>query len=683
MKNKNNYDYLLADLTKLNGVGKKTMEILKKKKINNIFDLLWRLPKSYTDRTLVSKICDLQIGKVQTIKVVPLKFQFPRIRMLPNKVNCIDQTGKIDCIFFNSHEGYIRKILPLNEEVTISGKVNSYKGVYQMTNPTYVSQDSSLIETIDNKYSLTEGITEKAYNKIINQILKNLPLLSEWHDKDILKKFDNESWNNAIIKLHEPNNIGNYKASFYKRLAYDEILASFLVNSEIRKKIKKIKKISKQFTKKAHNNIINKLDFNLTNDQEKSLDEINKDLNSKSKMFRLLQGDVGSGKTIVSLISSLNVINSRFQVALMAPTEILARQHYTLAKKLFPENVCIELLSSKNENVEKKRIVSELKNNKIDMVFGTHAIFQKKIIFANLGYIIIDEQHKFGVRQRKLLSDKGGNNCDVLLMSATPIPRTLTMSLYGDMDVSIIREKPSNRKEVKTYSKLENKIDDVIKFVKKEINEGNQVFWVCPLIEESKKLDHQSTVNKYKFLNDSFPNNVALLHGKIDSEEKEKILNKFLNKEYSILVSTTIIEVGIDFPNANVIIIENANKFGLSQLHQLRGRDGRGVKQASCILMFKSNLSINAKKRINILKNSNDGFEISEEDMKLRGFGDLLGFKQSGVKNFRLADPIQNEDLFLLAENQIKKIEMRNLNINKYKALLKLYDQADIINDMV
>ena len=683
MKNKNNYDYLLADLTKLNGVGKKTMEILKKKKINNIFDLLWRLPKSYTDRTLVSKICDLLVGKAQTIRIVPLKYQFPRVRNLPNRVNCQDQTGKIDCIFFNSHEGYVRKILPLNEEVTINGKISSYKGRYQITNPTYISQDSSLIETIDNKYSLTEGITEKTYNKIINQILKNLPILAEWHDKEILKNFNNESWNEAIVKLHDPTNIENYKTSFYKRLAYDEIFASFLVNSEIRKKIKKIKKVPKKFTEKEFSEVTKKLNFKLTNDQKKSLEDINKDLKSKSKMFRLLQGDVGSGKTIVSMISALSTISSGFQVALMAPTEILARQHYTLAKKLFPKNISIELLSSKSKNITKKRIINDLKDNKIQIIFGTHAIFQKKIIFANLGYIIIDEQHKFGVRQRKLLSDKGGDNCDVLLMSATPIPRTLTMSIYGDMDVSIIREKPSNRKEVKTYSKLESKIEDVIKFVKKEINLGNQVFWVCPLIEESKKIDHQSTVSKYEFLNKIFPNNVGLLHGKIENEEKEEILSKFLNKEFSILVSTTIIEVGIDFPNANVIIIENANKFGLSQLHQLRGRVGRGIKQASCILMFKSNLSVNAKKRINILKNSNDGFEISEEDMKLRGFGDLLGFKQSGVKNFRLADPIQNEDLFLMAEKQIKKIELENINIDRYKALLKLYDQADIINDIV
>jgi ATP-dependent DNA helicase RecG len=683
MKKNNNYDYLLSDLTELNGVGKKTMEILKKKKVNNIFDLLWRLPKSYTDRTIINKVSDLMVGKIQTIRIVPVKYQFPRIRNLPNKVNCIDLSGKIDCIFFNSHIGYIRKILPLNEEVTISGKISSYNGRYQITNPTYISQDSSLIEKIDNKYSLTEGITEKVYNKIITQILKNLPLLKEWHDKDILDKFNNESWNDAIIKLHDPSNIENYKASFYKRLAYDEILASFLVNSEIRKKIKRIKKIPKIFTEKEYINVTDKLDFKLTNDQKKTLKDINNDLKSKSKMFRLLQGDVGSGKTIVSLISALNTIISGFQVAMMAPTEILASQHYFLAKKIFPKHISINLLSSKSKNIEKKRIIKGLKDNQIQMVFGTHAIFQKKIIFANLGYIIIDEQHKFGVRQRKLLSDKGGNNCDVLLMSATPIPRTLTMSIYGDMDVSIIKEKPSNRKEIKTYSKLENKLDDVIKFVKKEINEGNQVFWVCPLIEESKKLDHQSSINKYKFLNKIFPKKVALLHGKIENDEKELILNKFLNKEFFILVSTTIIEVGIDFPNANVIIIENANKFGLSQLHQLRGRVGRGTKQASCILMFKSNLSSNAKKRINILKSSNDGFEISEEDMKLRGFGDLLGFKQSGVKNFRLADPIQNEDLFLMAEKQIKKIESENSNIDKYKALLKLYDQADIINDIV
>ena len=378
MKNNNNYNFLLADLTKLEGVGKKTMEILKKKKINNIFDLLWRLPKSYTDRSLISKINELQIGQIHTIKIIPKKYSFPRIRNLPNKVNCEDITGKIDCIFFNSYEGYVKKILPLNEEITISGKISYFNKKYQITNPTYVSKDSSIIQTVHNKYSLTEGISEKAYNKIISQILKKLPLLNEWHDFEILKMFNNETWNGSIIKLHDPINIANYKSNFYRRLAYDEILSSFLVNSEIRKKIKKIKKDSKKFTNKPYKNTVSKLNFNLTGDQKKTLIEINNDLSSKSKMFRLLQGDVGSGKTIVSLISSLNVIESGFQVALMAPTEILARQHYELAKKLFSKNVNIELLSSKSEPKIKKKIIENLKNNKIQMIFGTHAIFQKK-----------------------------------------------------------------------------------------------------------------------------------------------------------------------------------------------------------------------------------------------------------------------------------------------------------------
>ena len=682
MDNKSNYKYLLSDLTALNGVGVKTTNLLKKKKINNIFDLLWKLPKSATDRSISSKIKDLRIGETQTIIITAQKYSFPRVRNLPNRVICTDETGEIDCIFFNSYEGYVRKILPLGKEITISGKIGYFRKRYQLTNPKYVSEVSSLIKQKHNTYSLTEGISEKIYNKIINQIIAKLPILNEWHSENILKKFDNISWNKAIKDLHNPENINGYKKNFYQRLAFDEIFSTFLVNSEIRKKIKKIKKINKKFDIKKQINIIKKLEYTLTNDQIKTLSEINNDLSSSTKMFRLLQGDVGSGKTIVSLLSAYNAVNSGFQVAIMAPTEILVRQHYVLAKKIFPKNLNIELISGKSDYKSKKVILTKLADQKIDIIFGTHAIFQKKVTFNKLGLIIIDEQHKFGVNQRKRLSDKGGDNCDVLLMTATPIPRTLTMTMYGDMDLSIIKEKPKSRKPIKTYSKLESKIDDVLKFIKKEIKLGNQVFWVCPLIEESKKIDHSSAVKKSEYLKKIFPNNVSLLHGKTDKDEKDLILNKFLKNEFKILVSTTIIEVGIDFPNATTIIIENANKFGLSQLHQLRGRVGRGNKNSSCILMFKSNLSENAKKRINILKDTNDGFIISEEDMKIRGFGDILGFKQSGIKNFKLADPIHNNDLFLLAEKEMRRIENSNENIGKYKPLIKLYDRADIINDI-
>ena len=682
MNIKRNYKYLLSDLSSLKGVGVKTTNILKKKKINNIFDLLWKLPKSYTDRSLSSKIKDLKIDETQTITIIPQKYSFPRIRNLPNRVLCKDETGEIDCVFFNSYEGYIKKILPIGKKVTISGKIKFFRNKYQLTNPKYVSEDSSLIKKKHNSYSLTEGISEKVYNKIILQIMNNLPKIDEWHSKDILKKFDYVSWNDSIKKLHKPENIGKFKENFYQRLAFDEIFSTFLVNSEIRRKIKKTKKIKKKFDIKKQNEIISKLDFILTGDQNKTLEEINKDLCSENKMFRLLQGDVGSGKTIVSLLSAFNTINSGFQVAVMAPTEILSRQHFLLAKKIFPKDIKVELISGKSTYSNKKIILNKLFKKQIDIIFGTHALFQKKVEFKKLGLIIIDEQHKFGVNQRKKLSDKAGKDCDVLLMTATPIPRTLTMTIYGDMDLSIIREKPNIRKPVKTYSKLESKIDDVIKFIKNEIKLGNQIFWVCPLIEESKKIDHTSAIKKSDYLKKLFPNQVYLLHGKTSIEEKEIILNKFLKNDFKILVSTTIIEVGIDFPNANVIVIENANKFGLSQLHQLRGRVGRGNKESSCILMFKSNLSENAKKRINILKDSNDGFKISEEDMKIRGFGDILGFKQSGIKNFKLADPIHNHNLFILAEKEIKRIEYEKEDISKFKPLIKLYDRADIINDI-
>ena len=675
-------DYLLSCINNIDGVGNKTAKLFKKKNINTVFDLIWTLPKDFVDRRNLAKINELKIGKIQTINVNVVKYNFPRIRNLPNRVICKDDTGEIDCTFFNSFEGYIRKILPLNSNVTISGKINYFRKKYQIINPTYVSTDINSIKKIFSTYSLTEGLSEKKYLTIVNSVLEKLPDLDEWHDKSVLNKFQNISWRESIQKLHDPKNI-NKKGPFFDRLAFDEILSSFLISSKVRKSIKKIKKIKKKFNVDTGNFITKKLNFNLTVDQINSINEINKDLKSNQKMFRLLQGDVGSGKTIVSLIASLNVISSGFQVSLMAPTEILAQQHLELAKKLFPKNVKIEILTSKTDNKERKKIISDLSLNKINFLIGTHSLFQDKIQFKKLGLIIIDEQHKFGVKQRKKLSDKGGVNCDVLVMSATPIPRTMIMTAFGDMDKSIIRSKPRNRKDVITYSKPDNKINEIILFIKKLIKIGEQIFWVCPLIEESKKLDHQSSIKRYEILKKIFNKKVGLLHGSLKKEEKDKILTDFLERKIDILVSTTVIEVGIDFPNASAIIIENANKFGLSQLHQLRGRVGRGEKQSYCILLFKSTLSENAKKRINILKKNNDGFKISEEDMKLRGYGELLGFKQSGLHSFRLADPVQNENLFLLAEKEINRIENNDTDLNKYNTLLKLYDRADILNDLV
>ena len=677
----NDHEYLLSNIQNIKGIGKKTSQLFKRKNINTIFDLLWHLPTSKIENSKVTNIGDIQIGKLQTIKLTPLKYNFPRIRRLPNRVVCQSKDIKIDCVFFNSYEGYIKKILPLNTEIIISGKINFFRNKYQITNPTQVKESNENILETQNKYSLTDGLTINKYNNIINEVLKELPDLDEWLNDDIKKKFNNIKWKDAILKIHSLDNKEILKSKYYKRLVFDELFAHFLISSKIRTKIKKIKKSQKIF-KDCKEKLIQDLNFKLTNDQEAAIKIINEDLKSKSRMFRLLQGDVGSGKTIVSMIAAVNCINAGYQTSFMVPTEILAKQHFSFAKKYLPKNIKIEMLTGKSKYADRKKILENLKLGKIDFLIGTHALFQKKVEYNKLGLIIIDEQHKFGVRQRKELSEKGGNNCDVLVMSATPIPRTMMMTVYGDMDLTLIKEKPKNRKKIVTYSKLEDKISEIIRFVKKEISNKNQIFWVCPLIEESKKVEQQSVVNKFKYLEKYFKNRIGLIHGSLDKDERNKILNNFLDRKLDILVSTTVIEVGIDFPNANVIVIENADKYGLSQLHQLRGRVGRGSKQSYCILMFKSSLSENAKKRINILKSSDDGFVISEEDMKLRGYGDLLGFKQSGIKNFRLADPILNEDLFLLAEAEVKKLEMKGDNFSKYNKLLKLYDRASIINEI-
>ena len=677
----NDHEYLLSNIQNIKGIGKKTSQLFKRKNINTIFDLLWHLPTSKIENSKVTNVGDIQIGKLQTIKLIPLKYNFPRIRRLPNRVVCQSNDIKIDCVFFNSYEGYIKKILPLNTEIIISGKINFFRNKYQITNPTQVKESNENILETQNKYSLTDGLTINKYNNIINEVLKELPDLDEWLNDDIKKKFNNIKWKDAILKIHSLDTKEILKSKYYKRLVFDELFAHFLLSSKIRTKIKKIKKSQKIF-KDCKEKLIQDLNFKLTNDQEAAIKIINEDLKSKSRMFRLLQGDVGSGKTIVSMIAAVNCINAGYQTSFMVPTEILAKQHFSFAKKYLPKNVKIEMLTGKSKYADRKKILENLKLGKIDFLIGTHTLFQKKVEYNKLGLIIIDEQHKFGVRQRKELSEKGGNNCDVLVMSATPIPRTMMMTVYGDMDLTLIKEKPKNRKKIVTYSKLEDKISEIIRFVKKEISNKNQIFWVCPLIEESKKVEQQSVVNKFKYLEKYFKNRIGLIHGSLDKDERNKILNNFLDRKLDILVSTTVIEVGIDFPNANVIVIENADKYGLSQLHQLRGRVGRGSKQSYCILMFKSSLSENAKKRINILKSSDDGFIISEEDMKLRGYGDLLGFKQSGIKNFRLADPILNEDLFLLAEAEVKKLEMKGDNFSKYNKLLKLYDRASIINEI-
>ena len=674
-------DFIFSPIDNLKGVGTQLSKYLKKKRIEKIKDVILNLPYSETDRSKIYKLKDLEIGKIQTVKIQVKKLNFPRIRNLPNKVICEDETGKIEIVYFNSREGYIRKLFPLNKFVVVSGKINYFNKKYQITNPDYVTslENEEYVAKNIPKYNLTKGINEKKYRNISEQVINSLPKIDDWLDENFIKENKLVSWNECIIRLHTSTDCKNNQSKSFRRIVFDELCANFLTLSENRKRIR-IKKSPKIFTNKNSEFIKKKLPFKLTNDQEKVLDEINRDLLSDKRMFRIIQGDVGSGKTIVSLLCILNVIKSGYQCALMSPTEILAKQHYTLIKKIFKnENFDIEFLTGKTEYKSRKIILENLTSGKIKLLIGTHALFQKKINFYKLGLVVIDEQHKFGVKQRSDLAKKGGDDCDVLLMSATPIPRTMMMSLYGDMDISKITEKPAKRKKIITLSKPEKKINELWPFIKKQILDNNQVFWVCPLIEESKFLDYSSAKKKFEIIDKKFPKKVGLIHGALKNEEKDEILKKFLLRKISILVTTTVIEVGIDFPNANLIVIENANKFGLAQLHQLRGRVGRGEKQGTCILVFKDGLSKNAIKRIKVLKNSNDGFFIAEEDLKLRGFGDLIGFQQSGVKSFRFADPVIHEDLFKVAEKYVHNIS-GYINQSKYSFLLKLFDRAEIIN---
>ena len=676
-------DYIFENIKILKGVGKNTARYLRNKKIETIRDLLLEFPYGYTDRTNLITLDKLEAGKISTIKLKVIKYNFPRVRNLPNKVICEDEHSKIDIVFFNSREGYIRKVLPIQSNVVISGKVQTYKGKFQINNPEYISKldELSKVNKMIPKYNLTDGITEKIYNRIISQVLENIPNIEEWYDKKLISNLNLIDWNTSIAKLHDPNTNKKNKEKYIERLAFDEIFTNLLLMSSNRQKINRIKKEQKVFDDTISKKIIENFGFNLTNDQLKVIDEIKRDLSSRKKMFRILQGDVGSGKTICAFISISNTIESGYQCALMAPTDILAKQHFISANKTFKNtNIKIAFLSGKTLPKDRKVIVSDLKNGRIDLIIGTHALFQKKILFKKLGLAIIDEQHKFGVRQRMNLSKKGGNNCDLLVMSATPIPRTMLLAIYGDMDVSRINEKPKNRKEILTYSKSEKKINEIIEIVKKQIKLGNQVFWICPLIKESSFINHSSVEKRYHDLKKIFKDEMEILHGDIDGNLKEKILNQFLEGKTKIIISTTVIEVGIDFPNANLIIIENADKFGLAQLHQLRGRVGRGSKQGICILLFKESLSQKSIKRIRILKENNDGFKIAEEDLKLRGFGDLIGFQQSGDKYFKFVDPNKHNNLFEVAESYIKKINYQGGNIKNYEFLLKLYDKAEVLN---
>ncbi|MBU6305712.1 MAG: ATP-dependent DNA helicase RecG [Candidatus Fonsibacter ubiquis] len=680
-----NFNFFFNPVSKVKGIGPKIKKLFNEKKIDTNIDLIFNFPYGLIDRTHCPKLNNLEIGKISTIFVKVKKHNFPRIRRLPNTVQCYDETGEINIVFFNSRENYIKEILPINGEVIISGKVNFYKNKYQITNPDYVTSTNNeeKVTKIMPTYASLKGISNKTVNKIYENIIKDIPDVPEWHRDHIIKNNNWLSFKHSLVQLHNPKKIEDLDKNSlaYERISFDEIFSNLLIFAQIKKKIANVYKKPKIFSSDLKLKLIKNLSFTLTKDQETIIKEIDDSLKSNKKMIRLLQGDVGSGKTIISIITGLNVIAAGYQVALMCPTEILATQHLNLIKSLTKEqNINVEILSS---GINKKRqieIKKEVLEGKINFLIGTHSLFQETVSFFNLGLIIIDEQHKFGVKQRISLSDKGGENCDVLLMSATPIPRTLILSTYGDMDISTLKEKPFKKTTIITNIIPENKIPDLINLIKKKIESKQQIYWICPLIEESKKVNLTPVLERFKYLTKYFPENVIVMHGNLKNEEKNIVMKNFLEKKFSILISTTVVEVGVDNPNANMIIIENSERFGLAQLHQLRGRVGRGIENGECILVYSKSISENGKKRLKILKESNDGFYISEQDLKLRGFGDIIGYKQSGQKDFIVADPMYHSHLFELAKQETDFYTQANLSLEKFNVLLKFFKKDKILN---
>lgn len=680
-----NFNFFFNPVSKVKGIGPKIKKLFNEKKIDTNIDLIFNFPYGLIDRTHCPKLNNLEIGKISTIFVKVKKHNFPRIRRLPNTVQCYDETGEINIVFFNSRENYIKEILPINGEVIVSGKVNFYKNKYQITNPDYVTSTNNeeKVTKIMPTYASLKGISNKTVNKIYENIIKDIPDVPEWHRDHIIKNNNWLSFKHSLVQLHNPKKIEDLDKNSlaYERISFDEIFSNLLIFAQIKKKIANVYKKPKIFSSDLKLKLIKNLSFTLTKDQETIIKEIDDSLKSNKKMIRLLQGDVGSGKTIISIITGLNVIAAGYQVALMCPTEILATQHLNLIKSLTKEqNINVEILSSGINKKRQIQIKKELLEGKINFLIGTHSLFQETVSFLNLGLIIIDEQHKFGVKQRISLSDKGGENCDVLLMSATPIPRTLILSTYGDMDISTLKEKPFKKTTIITNIIPENKIPDLINLIKKKIESKQQIYWICPLIEESKKVNLTPVLERFKYLTKYFPENVIVMHGNLKNEEKNIVMKNFLEKKFSILISTTVVEVGVDNPNANMIIIENSERFGLAQLHQLRGRVGRGIENGECILVYSKSISENGKKRLKILKESNDGFYISEQDLKLRGFGDIIGYKQSGQKDFIVADPMYHSHLFELAKQETDFYTQANLSLEKFNVLLKFFKKDKILN---
>ena len=640
----------------LNGVGDKVGEALERAfSVRNparLRDLLLTPPHKLIDRSNRPGIAGALAGDVATFLVTVGRHVPGNTRTAPYKIKVYDSTGEMELVFFKGYASTLERQFPVGSQRLISGKVEIYNALAQMNRPDYVLDPDKADElpSFEPVYPLTAGLSPKVARKAVWTALKTVSLgegLPEWLDPALLKQNEWPSFNEAIIRLHQPAHVADISANAppLKRLAYDELFAKQLAMALVRERNRSLKGEPLSATGEYVNDVLRASPFPPTGAQARAFEEIKADMRSDSRMARLLQGDVGAGKTFVAALASAYACEAKAQVALMAPTEILARQHAdTLAAMLEPAGLVVEALTGRDKGQQRVAINAGLAQGHIDVVVGTHALFQDGVEFDRLGLVIIDEQHRFGVRDRLALTEKG-NAPDLLVMTATPIPRTLALTSYGDLDISILDEKPAGRQPIKTVALPLQRMDDVIDAVGRAVRQGDQAYWVCPLVEDSEVSDLGSAEERHRQLTAIFGKSVGLLHGRMSAVEKEAVSRAFKAGQYDILVATTVIEVGVDAPNATVMVIEHAERFGLAQLHQLRGRVGRGDKASSCVLLYKDPLSKNGKERLNILRESEDGFLIAEKDWELRGSGDLLGAAQSGLPRFRLANLDKHRDL--------------------------------------
>ncbi len=683
--NDNSFDFLYQNVEKLKGIGPKKASYFKNLNINTVIDIFYNLPTRSIDRTQDIDFKNLEKGQTITTLVKVKKHHFPFNPKLPYVIECEKGSLIINIIYFSIRGNFLRKKYPENKELIISGKVSFYKSNLSVAHPDYIEEieNEDKLRTFENIYPLTRGITLKDIRIVLNDAKNHLNKFDEWLNENIIKKYNFSSFNESLIKMHFPSvkeDIEN-RENFRKRLAVDELVSNYFAIRYLKEKTKR-KNESLNLKFSLQEKLINKLPFELTKNQYKIINDINNYNNTQYRETVLLQGDVGSGKTIVSLLTAIPFIQKHKQVAYMAPTEILANQIYSnVLNHLDNEEVNPILLTGSTKN--KSKIYEKIEKGIFNFIIGTHAIFQENLNFSSLAYVIIDEQHRFGVQQRLYLAEKGINT-NILLMSATPIPRTLALAQYGEIEQVILKEKPAFQKPIITKVSNIDKIKDIEILLKKKISNVSQVYWICPLVEASETQKYKDVETRFKSLKNIFGSEVEMLHGKIKSDQKERIIQNFQKGNIKILVATTVVEVGIDNKNADYIVIENAEKFGLSQLHQLRGRVGRGNNQGYCFALYGKDLPENTINRLKIFKENLDGFKLSEKDLEIRGTGDILGYRQSGDSLFKFVNVYHDQELIIDALQYVKKlIEKKEYENEKFKKdiykLLMFFKQQEAI----